>query len=117
MSKKDIRRHRRLPYLGKVFISWEDARGLPKFARAKCLDVSEAGMRIETPEPIPVFTNVSVRAEQIKLAGSASVKHVERLGSRYALGLELSQALRDRTMSVIREGEASITPVPAVASE
>jgi len=117
MSKKDIRRHHRLPYLGKVSISWEDTHGLPKYARARCLDVSEAGMRIETPEPIPVYTNISVRADQIKLVGSATVKHVERLGSKCILGLELSQSLRDRTLSVIREDETSGQPVPVVSGE
>jgi PilZ domain len=107
MAKKDIRRHHRVSYLGRVVISWVDPHGQPKYAPAKCLDVSEAGMRIETPEAIPVRTNVSLRAEQIDLAGSATVKHVEGRGSKCILGLELSQALRDRTLKVIRDAEAS----------
>jgi len=117
MSRKNIRRHHRVPYLGKVFISWEDPHGQPRFARGKCVDVSEEGMRIETPEPIPVFTNVSIRADQIMLAGSGTVKHLERRGSHYTLGLELSQALRDQTLNFIRESETSVDPLPVVASE
>ncbi|HEY1758950.1 MAG TPA: PilZ domain-containing protein [Bryobacteraceae bacterium] len=107
MSKKDIRRHGRTAYLGKVTISWEDTPGVPKYASGKCVDVSEGGMRIESPVRIAAYTNVSVRADQIKLVGSATIKHVERDGLKYILGLELSQALRDRTLSVIREAEIS----------
>jgi hypothetical protein len=103
MSKPDIRRHNRARYIGRVVVSWEDTQGVAKYAQAKCLDVSETGMRIETPEPIPAYTNVSLRADQIKLVGAARVKHVVRQGSKYILGLQLSQTLQDRTMSVIRE--------------
>ena len=64
----------------------------------KCLDVSEEGIRVEVPEPIPARTNVMLRAEQMNLTGSAIVKHVERQGLSYFLGLELSQALLARTL-------------------
>jgi hypothetical protein len=106
MSQREIRRHHRVPYLGRVFISWEDA-GVPKYAPAKCLDVSEAGMRVEMPESIPIRTNVWLRADQIKLGGSAIVKHVERQGTHHVLGLQLSEVLRERTLKVIRDAETS----------
>jgi len=114
MSKKDFRRHHRVPYIGRVRISWEDSPGLPKFAAAKCLDVSEGGMRLETLEPIKLYTILSLRAEQINISGSATVKHVERHGSKYVLGLEMSQSLRDRTLALIAEEESSRKPVPSV---
>ena len=68
-------------------------------------------MRIETTEPIPVYANVWLRADQINLVGSATVKHIARHGSKYILGLEMSQPLRDRTLSLIRDGETSRKPV------
>jgi hypothetical protein len=100
-----------MSYLGRAVISWEDTHGRAKFAPAKCLDVSEAGMRIETTEPIPVYANIWLRADQINLVGSATVKHIARHGSKYILGLEMSQPLRDRTLSLIRDGETSRKPV------
>ncbi len=112
MSKRDIRRHHRVAYRGRVAISWVDPQGLPKYASATCQDVSEAGIRIETPAPIPLYTNVSLRADQIKLVGSATVKHLERHGLKYILGLEMSQALRDQTLGVIPDAEASHKPAP-----
>jgi hypothetical protein len=106
-SKKDTRRHDRIPYLAAVRISWEDAHGLRKYAQARCLDVSEDGLLIEVPEPIPVHSTVSLRAEAIKLAGSGTVKHVTRRGSKMVLGLELSHALRDQALALIRPTQPS----------
>jgi hypothetical protein len=102
-SKKDTRRHTRIPFLGAVRISWEDAHGLRKYAQGRCLDVSEDGLRIDAPEPIPLHSTVSLRAEAIDLAGSATVKHVARRGTKIVLGLELSHALRDRALALIRQ--------------
>ena len=102
LSKRDIRRYQRIPYLGAVGISWEDEHGLPRYAPATCLDVSEGGLRIEVPERIPVSSRISLRADRINLQGSATVKHIARRGSKYILGLNLSQALRDQALAVIR---------------
>ena len=88
-TDKNIRRHRRIPYVGPVRISWDD-RGQPRFALAKCIDISEAGLCIESPEPVPQGASIQVGADRIKLAGSATVKHVVRNGSKYLLGVELT---------------------------
>jgi hypothetical protein len=89
-----------------VRISWEDAYGLRKYAQARCLDVSEDGLLIEVPEPIPLHSTVSLRAEAIKLAGSGTVKHVTRRGTKVVLvGLELSHALRDQALALIRPAQ------------
>ncbi len=94
MSTKDTRRHRRGLYAGPIRVSWEESSGLIKYTEAKCLDVSEGGLRVEARAPIPLRTYVSLRAEKIDLAGTASVKHVARRGAKYILGLQLSHELR-----------------------
>src|SRR5262245_6635688 len=99
MSERDIRRHHRIVHNGPVRLSWQD-RGEAKFARGKCLDVSEDGLRIETSESIPVRTAVSLSAERLHLSGSATVKHVIRRGVKYILGLELNQAMRSQTLAL-----------------
>ena len=111
MSGKNIRRHLRIPYFGPVRISWQDRNGVPGYARGKCLDVSAAGLRIETPGEIPVRTQVSLSADRINFAGSATVKHVERIGGKYILGLELSQALRERTLALAAEAQEETKPL------
>jgi hypothetical protein len=102
LATKDIRRHHRIPYVGPVRLSWED-QGRAKFVMAKCVDISETGLRVEVSEPIPVRTNLQLRAERINLGGSASVKHSVRYGSKYLLGLQLSQLLQDKTLTLVRE--------------
>lgn len=94
LSKRENRRHERVVFGGWVRISWEDERGLAKYANAKCLDVSEEGLRIEMTERIPVLSRLLFRADQINLGGSASVRHVASRGCKYVLGLNLSQALK-----------------------
>jgi hypothetical protein len=103
VPNNDNRRHQRIPYLGPIRISWEDAQGMQRYTQARCLDVSEGGVRIEVPVSIPIRTRISLRAERIGLAGSATVKHVARQGTKYILGLSLSQALLDRALIAVRE--------------
>jgi hypothetical protein len=103
MAASDVRKHRRVPYMGPIRLSWEDERGQPKFVQSKCLDISESGLRVETPQPIPVRTCVMLRAERINLSGSATVRHSQRYGSKYILGIELSQALQEKTLAMVRE--------------
>jgi hypothetical protein len=106
-TDKNIRRHRRIPYVGPVRISWDD-RGQPRFALAKCLDISEAGLCIESPEPVPTGATIQVGADRIKLAGSAMVKHVVRNGSKYLLGVELTQFRLDKMVAAL-ENRALVT--------
>jgi len=89
-------------------MSWDDGHGLSQYTHGKFIDVSEAGLQIEVPVSIPVRTNVALNAERIKLSGSAIVKHLVRRGSKYVVGLELSQLLREETLAAIRRPLATI---------
>lgn len=100
---KDGRRHQRIPYAGPIRLSWTDNTGAPKFATGKCIEVSEAGIRIEVPVNISNRTVVQLNAEKIKFAGSSSVRHVERHGTKYILGLELSQSMTQKAIAALRE--------------
>jgi hypothetical protein len=102
MSKKDNRQHHRVPYCGAARISWEDEHGLTKFAHAKCIDVSEGGLRIEVGEPIPVRSQISLRADRINLSGSATVRNIGWRGCKYILGLNLSQTQPAEALAIIR---------------
>jgi PilZ domain len=89
---KDIRRVRRIAYVGPIRISWED-QGQPRFALARCIDISETGVRIEAPQPVRIGATIQLAAERINLAGSATVKSVVRNGSKYLLGVQLNRAM------------------------
>ena len=100
MSDREARRHPRILYAGPLDLSWEDASGPPKFTRAKCTDVSEGGLRLDMLVPVPLRTHVSLRAERLKLSGSATVRRVARSGSKYSVSVELSQPLRNLASAI-----------------
>jgi PilZ domain-containing protein len=107
MSAKHTRRHHRAACTGPVRLSWEDASGHPAYAQGKCIDISEGGLKIEIPCPIPLRGYVSWRADRIGLAGSASVRYVLRCGAKYTVGLELSQSIPSAALP---------GPLPALAA-
>ena len=90
-AEKNRRRHRRIPYLNPVRISWED-QGQPHFAATRCIDISDAGLRVESPYPVQPGTVIMLNSERIKLTGAATVKHLVRHGSKFLLGCQLTQA-------------------------
>lgn len=96
-----------MPYLGPIHISWED-QGQPRFAMTKCIDISETGLRIESPQPLRPGTTIQLRAPRVNLAGSATVKHLIRNGSKYLLGVQLSQATLGDTIAEL-EGRPVVT--------
>lgn len=104
---KNLRRHRRIPYFGPIRISWEE-RGQPRFAMARCVDISDSGLRIESPVPVPSGAVIQLGAERIKLAGAAAVKHVVRNGSKFLLGVQLTQLMLNKTIAEL-EGRPAVT--------
>ena len=106
MSNRDLRRYHRVPYVSPLRIRSEDANGNSFYGYAKCVDVSEGGLRIEAQAPVSVGTYLSLRADQLNLGGTARLKHVARKGSKYILGLELSQPLPDQVLAGVRETRA-----------
>ena len=77
-------------------MSWTDRDGNQKFAYAKILDISESGMRVEMREQIARHAYVALRADQIALQGSASVRSSTKKGTTYVVGLEFSGGLEWR---------------------
>ncbi len=113
MAEKNIRRHGRIPYTGSVRISWQDPGGMARYAMAKCLDVSEGGLRIQSIDPVPARTIILLNDERLKISGSATVKHVVRRGSKYLLGVELNAALLERTLALAKQAAERDHPTPA----
>ncbi len=72
-------------------VTWEDARGQSRAIRARGLNVSKSGMRIESSEEMHAGVPVSLQAERHELAGKATVRNCTRRGSAYLVGLEFSE--------------------------
>jgi hypothetical protein len=91
--KSHMRRHPRQPFAGMVQVSWKDPRGLVKSVQAKCLDLSAEGARLETDFPMPARTRVTLYSAKYGGLGAASVRHCQRQGMRYSIGIEFTSSL------------------------
>ena len=88
-----MRRHSRLPFETQMQLSWKDARGKLQRVRAKCLDLSAEGARLETDTPIPARTSVSLDSTRYGALGTASVRHCVRDTLKYSIGVEFTSSL------------------------
>lgn len=78
---------------------WKDREGNEKYTNARSLDVSESGMRVEVPEPLPERSYVILRADKLKLHGTASVRTCTHKGTKFVVGLEFSAGMRYKPKS------------------
>jgi hypothetical protein len=85
-----------------VAVSWT-VNDEPRYTRGRCIDVSEAGLRLELPVAVATGTDISLNAERIKISGQARVRHCTRYGAKYLAGVELSQALRNNALAALRD--------------
>jgi hypothetical protein len=97
-----------MPYIGPVQISWSVS-GETRYANCKCMDVSERGLRLEVPVPVPATTEIYLNAQRIKISGVARVRHVARYGAKYLIGVELSQTLQEKVVAAL--GDPVAVPV------
>jgi hypothetical protein len=93
-EKGDLRRHGRIQAGSIVELVWKDRLGNEKFTKARALDISESGMRVEVPEQISEGSYVTFRADELALHGRGSVKTCRGKGIRYVVGLEFSGGMK-----------------------
>jgi hypothetical protein len=103
MARSDIRRHERVPCTPSILLAWSDPDGSDRYARGKCRDVSELGLRVETVDTIPPRTYVNLRIEKWDLTSSAQVRYSRRAGAVNVIGLELSQKVRRQILDSLAE--------------
>ena len=48
----------------RYLLAWTDPDGSDRYARGKCRDVSEAGLRVDTVDTIPAQSYVNLRIEK-----------------------------------------------------
>ena len=90
---KDQRRHERLPFRGRIRISWQDD-GVGRMIIGVCDDASRGGLRIVSPTRIDLRSYVQLEGLDFKLFGSACVRNCHREGMGYKLGLEFSGGIK-----------------------
>jgi hypothetical protein len=88
--KKEQRRERRSALNCEANLTWEDNQGQSRFLQARALDVSDSGVRLETSEPLEAGAHILVWIEDHNTSANAVVRHCDRRGQRYVLGLEFT---------------------------
>lgn len=73
-----------------VFLSWQDSKGLIRSVSGRCLDLSPAGLLIETRDVLSPGQTVLIQSEQFGRMGHASVRHCRREPMKYFVGLQFS---------------------------
>ena len=73
-------------------VFWKDARGQVQNQRAKCLELSAEGARLETAARIPPRTTITLQSARYGSLGTASVRHSERHTLNYWIGVEFTAA-------------------------
>ncbi|HLY16000.1 MAG TPA: PilZ domain-containing protein [Bryobacteraceae bacterium] len=92
-AKSLLRRHARQPFDGQMQVSWKDSRGRVQSLRARCLDLSAEGARLETDIPIPPRTSITLNSARHGSLGTASVRHCVRNALKYSIGVEFNSSL------------------------
>ncbi len=86
---KEVRRQARHPIDCEVTVSWPDREGAARFARARGVDLSGSGARIEVDQALEVGLHVFVRVTEYGVSATACVRHCTRRGAKFVVGLEL----------------------------
>ena len=97
MSRHDMRRENRRSCSQPVGIMWRDSAGDDKFMNAPVRDISESGIGLQIPEPVPVRSFVTLCAEKLGIHGQASVRYCSRQGMKYSIGVEFTGKMRRKT--------------------
>jgi hypothetical protein len=92
-AKADARFHGRFKIKCGIVVYWEDAEGNTQKVRARGVDFSRVGARIHSPEPMRPGAHVFIQAPELKLMGSAIVRHCKASGFKYRVGLEFPNPL------------------------
>lgn len=71
-----------------VQLYWANSRSGLEMRTGQCMEASAAGLRIRLEKPIPLQTVVNVQSPELRLAGSAVVRHCRKHGAVFEVGIE-----------------------------
>lgn len=89
-SKKNGRRHPRVPIDGQVRILWADADGREHVLQAKLLNISAYGIAFHADQAVPLRSYVTCNYEKLGIRGRGTVRHCTYCKGRYVIGVEFS---------------------------
>lgn len=73
-----------------VFLNWQDKSGMLRRTSARCTDLSESGVKVETMDRLEPMTVVVIGSELLGRLGHASVRYCQRVRMKNLIGLKFS---------------------------
>jgi hypothetical protein len=92
-SKKESRFHGRCKIVCPVMLSWTDADGHTCKTNVRGIDMSGAGVCVESSKPVAPGSLLYVQVKQLKLMGVGVVRHCVARGGKYRIGLQFPNPL------------------------
>lgn len=89
--RRNTREHRRYVTDCLISMTWTDPPDGTRSVRARARDFSAGGIRVESPEAVPLDTAVFVESQEIGVSGSARVCHCAKRGGVFVVGLEFGE--------------------------
>jgi hypothetical protein len=86
--RREARRQPRFHLEVLVQLHWAKPEGGLEMYSGRCMEVSASGMRIRMEKPIPLQTVVNLQSPELRLAGSAVVRHFRKRGEVFEVGVE-----------------------------
>ena len=99
-SAQEKRRHPRQEVDAIIRASVEELDGTDRSFDGACVNISEGGLLMQTPTPIPMGTPIQFHIQKMRFGGRGLVRHCGDSGNSYFIGLEFT-------------GGARWTPAPA----
>jgi hypothetical protein len=94
--RREARRQPRFHLEVMVQLYWANSRGGLEMRTGQCIEASASGMRIRLERPIPLQAVVNVQSPELRLAGSAVVRHCRKRGEVFEVGVEFVGGLEWR---------------------
>ena len=96
-TNSESRRFRRYAVDASVLqVSWLDMRGKMRVTRTRALNICEEGIALQLPEPVMPLL-IRFKSERFKFNGVGEVRHCQRTGGSYTVGLQFTDGLRWRS--------------------
>jgi hypothetical protein len=79
--------------MGKIRISWQDRRGKTKLQTGRVVNMSDTGALVKCGASIAPGSLIYIQSPELRIMGSAHVRHCEPLLVRYEIGLQFAGPL------------------------
>jgi len=86
-------------------LSWKDAAGITRSAEAQALNTSHSGLAFRCPVELPLQTVVYVEAQEAFTPGYSLVRHCNRQGDSYTVGVELDEIAKQASLDAGAESQ------------